>query len=91
VNKHTAIQRIVAGAAVSAALALSGLALSATAGASPYGPDMSSGGNCGSGGGMGSGGGYCDGPVDEFGNQYHCESVYVLGIGGQNCFWRHVG
>lgn len=62
------------------------------ANASPYGPDMpSGGGNCGSGGGFGSGGGYCDSAVDEFGNQYHCESVYVLGIGGTNCFWRHVG
>ena len=48
-------------------------------------------GNCGYGGGFGSGGGYCDGPVDQFGNQYHCETVYVLGFGGTNCFWRHVG
>jgi len=46
---------------------------------------------CASGNGGWGGGGYCDGPVDEFGTQYHCETVYVLGFGGTNCFWRHVG
>jgi hypothetical protein len=25
------------------------------------------------------------------GSYMHCETVYVLGFGGTNCFWRHVG
>ena len=41
--------------------------------------------NCGSGGAFGSGGGYCDTYLPN-GDIYHCESVYVLGFGGQNCF-----
>ena len=34
----------------------------------------------------GNGGGYCDNPAGADGTWIHCESVYVLGFGGQNCF-----
>jgi hypothetical protein len=89
------MKRILTGAIVSGGLALSALAMPSIASADIYGPGGLSGYGCGGGGGsggaFGSGGGYCDSPVDEFGNQFHCESVYVMGIGGQNCFWRHVG
>lgn len=40
----------------------------------------------GQGGGFG-GGGYCDGPMQANGTFYHCETVYVLGFGGTNCFF----
>lgn len=40
----------------------------------------------GSGGGFG-GGGFCDGPPRADGSWYHCETVYVLGFGGSNCFF----
>lgn len=44
-------------------------------------------GQCGAAIVGGSGGGFCDGPPAPDGTWYHCESVYVLGFGGQNCFW----
>lgn len=44
-------------------------------------------GQCGSGIAFGSGGGFCDGPPRADGSWYHCESVYVLGFGGTNCFY----
>ena len=83
-------RKFVTTAVVSAGLALGALAMPSVASAGIYGPDGCSGGGA-SGGAFGSGGGYCDSQVDEFGNQFHCETVYVMGIGGTNCFWRHVG
>ena len=35
---------------------------------------------------FGSGGGWCDGPIQPDGRWLHCESVYVVGFGGTNCF-----
>lgn len=43
-------------------------------------------GQCGQGFGFGSGGGFCDYPARPDGTWYHCETVYVLGFGGTNCF-----
>ena len=43
-------------------------------------------GQCGQGYAFGSGGGFCDGPPAPDGTWLHCESVYVLGFGGTNCF-----
>jgi hypothetical protein len=34
----------------------------------------------------GNGGGQCDGPFYEDGSFQRCVTVYVLGIGGTNCF-----
>jgi hypothetical protein len=39
----------------------------------------------GYGGGFG-GGGYCDYDYAPDGSYMHCETVYVLGFGGTNCF-----
>ena len=44
-------------------------------------------GQCGYGGAFGSGGGFCDSPPGPDGTWYHCESVYVMGFGGTNCFY----
>jgi hypothetical protein len=44
-------------------------------------------GQCGQGYALGSGGGFCDGPMLPDGTWFHCESVYVLGFGGTNCFY----
>jgi hypothetical protein len=46
-------------------------------------------GQCGQGYAMGSGGGFCDGAPRADGHWYHCETVFVLGFGGTNCFWVH--
>lgn len=46
----------------------------------------SSPGQCGHGYAVGSGGGFCDGPAAADGTWMHCETVYVLGFGGTNCF-----
>jgi hypothetical protein len=35
---------------------------------------------------LGNGGGQCDGPFYEDGSFQRCVTVYVLGIGGTNCF-----
>lgn len=43
-------------------------------------------GQCGQGYAAGSGGGFCDGPAAADGTWLHCETVYVLGFGGTNCF-----
>lgn len=43
-------------------------------------------GQCGQGFAFGSGGGFCDGPPAPDGSWMHCETVYVLGFGGTNCF-----
>lgn len=43
-------------------------------------------GQCGQGFAFGSGGGFCDGPTGPDGTWLHCETVYVLGFGGTNCF-----
>ncbi len=43
-------------------------------------------GQCGHGYAVGSGGGFCDGPAAADGTWMHCETVYVLGFGGTNCF-----
>lgn len=43
-------------------------------------------GQCGQGFAFGSGGGFCDGPQAPDGTWMHCETVYVLGFGGTNCF-----
>lgn len=44
----------------------------------------------GSGGALGNGGGVQESCLPD-GSKYHCESVYVLGFGGQNCFVIPVG
>lgn len=73
------IKNIVSIAVVSSAIVFSGAAIvTPVANAAP--------GQCGQGYAMGSGGGFCDGPPRPDGTWYHCESVYVLGIGGTNCF-----
>lgn len=43
-------------------------------------------GQCGNAVVFGSGGGFCDYPPAPDGTWIHCESVYVLGFGGTNCF-----
>ncbi|AEK08168.1 hypothetical protein SEA_YEET_102 [Mycobacterium phage Yeet] len=43
-------------------------------------------GQCGGAIVFGSGGGFCDGPPAPDGTWMHCESVYVMGFGGTNCF-----
>ena len=49
-------------------------------------PSHATPGQCGQGFGFGSGGGFCDYPPRPDGTWYHCETVYVLGFGGTNCF-----
>lgn len=44
-------------------------------------------GQCGNAVVFGSGGGFCDYPPRADGTWYHCETVYVLGFGGTNCFY----
>lgn len=44
----------------------------------------------GSGGALGNGGGVTESCLPN-GDKYHCESVYVFGFGGQNCFVIPVG
>ena len=41
---------------------------------------------CGSGGSPWGGGGFCDTDYRPDGSYMHCESVYVMGYGGENCF-----
>jgi hypothetical protein len=41
---------------------------------------------CGGGMGYGNGGSQCDGPVNPDGSFERCVSVYVVGIGGWNCY-----
>ena len=43
-------------------------------------------GQCGQGFAFGSGGGWCDSMPAADGTWTHCETVYVLGFGGTNCF-----
>lgn len=43
-------------------------------------------GQCGQGYAFGSGGGFCDSLPAADGTWMHCETVYVLGFGGTNCF-----
>lgn len=43
-------------------------------------------GQCSYGGSWGNGGGFCDYSPNSDGTFMHCESVYVMGWGGQNCF-----
>ena len=43
-------------------------------------------GQCGQGFAFGSGGGFCDAPASPDGTWMHCETVYVMGFGGTNCF-----
>ncbi|MEN4475085.1 CDGP domain-containing protein [Mycolicibacterium cosmeticum] len=64
--------------AVLVALALSG------AGAVASAPPASA--ECGSTVVWGNGGGQCDGPFYPDGSFQRCVTVYVLGIGGSNCF-----
>jgi hypothetical protein len=42
--------------------------------------------DCGSGYVWGNGGGQCDGPFYPDGSFQRCVTVFVLGIGGTNCF-----
>ena len=67
------------------AIAASGLALASA-------PEASACANVvnGSGGALGNGGGVTESCLPD-GSKYHCESVYVLGMGGQNCFVIPVG
>lgn len=46
---------------------------------------------CMSGGGWGGSGGYCDFNYGPDGSYTHCERVYVLGWGGENCYRVHPG
>jgi hypothetical protein len=64
--------------AVLVALALSGVGAIASA------PPASA--ECGSTVVWGNGGGQCDGPFYPDGSFQRCVTVYVLGIGGSNCF-----
>jgi hypothetical protein len=64
--------------AIGAFLAAGGIVTAADADAMP--------GQCGQGYAFGSGGGFCDGPQAPDGTWMHCETVYVLGFGGTNCF-----
>ena len=41
---------------------------------------------CASGGSPWGGGGFCDTDYRPDGSYMHCERVYVLGFGGENCF-----
>jgi hypothetical protein len=68
-------------AAVAAALAMGALAMGALVVAPPAQAD-----GCGSAVVWGNGGGQCDGPYYPDGSFQRCVSVYVLGIGGSNCF-----
>ena len=67
-------------------LALTGLGALAAAGLITAQPAQAMPGQCGSAIVFGSGGGFCDGPPAPDGTWLHCETVYVLGFGGTNCF-----
>lgn len=65
---------LMAGGAVMSAVAL-GMASPASAGP-----------GCSSGGSPWGGGGFCDIDYGADGSYLHCERVYVLGFGGENCY-----
>lgn len=67
------------------ALALTGFG-ALIAAAVTIAPAHSQPGQCAYGNGGFGGGGFCDGPAAADGTWMHCETVYVLGIGGTNCF-----
>ena len=50
-------------------------------------PAQANPGQCQQGFAGGNGGGFCDGPIQRDGTFYHCETVYVMGFGGTNCFY----
>ncbi|OBK09047.1 hypothetical protein [Mycolicibacterium conceptionense] len=73
------VRRFLAAVAAGAVLAGTGIGYAGHANAAP--------GQCGSAIVGGNGGGFCDYPPRPDGTWYHCESVYVLGFGGTNCFY----
>lgn len=72
------LRRLVAATASALVLTGAGVGWAADAAAVP--------GQCGNAIVGGSGGGFCDYPADADGTWMHCETVYVLGFGGTNCF-----
>ena len=66
-------------------LAALGIAGAVAGGVALATPAQATGCASGYGGGFG-GGGYCDFNYGADGSYTHCESVYVLGFGGQNCY-----
>ncbi len=72
------MRRLLAAVDAGAVLAGTGIGFAADAEAVP--------GQCGQGFAFGSGGGFCDGPIGPDGTWLHCETVYVLGFGGTNCY-----
>jgi hypothetical protein len=53
--------------------------------------DVANATGCASGGAFGFGGGYCDFDYASDGSYTHCESTYVFGIGGRNCYRVYPG
>ncbi|MGP4055391.1 CDGP domain-containing protein [Mycobacterium sp. 4D054] len=71
-------RRVVKAAGAAAVLVTSGLVAAAPVSGQPCtGPSGMYGGN---------GGGRCDYPPDPDGSFIRCDTVYVLGIGGTNCY-----
>ena len=73
------VRRTLAAALAGGVIAGTGLAWAGHADAAP--------GQCGNAVVFGSGGGFCDYPPQPDGTWYHCETVFVMGFGGTNCFY----
>ncbi len=82
--RHVTVTRRAAGQFLAAVAILLGLAVASVI---CSGQAWASPGQCMSGSGGFGGGGFCDSAPQSDGSFYHCESVYVFGIGGRNCFW----
>lgn len=71
-------RRVLTTVAVATVLVMSGLVAAAPASAQPcVGPNAVV---------FGNGGGRCDYPPDPDGSFVRCDTVYVFGIGGTNCY-----
>jgi hypothetical protein len=75
------VKKTIATGLGAAALIGGGLALAA--------PSQAQG--CASGYAAGNGGGYCDFDYAPDGSYTHCETVYVMGFGGTNCYRVYPG
>ena len=77
-EKSVKTRKVLAALGIAGAVA-GGLALAAPANAT----------GCAYGNGGWGGGGFCDSDYAPDGSYMHCESVYVMGFGGSNCFRVH--
>jgi hypothetical protein len=71
------MRKIISSVAITTALVAGGVALAGPANADPV---------CGGAVVLGNGGGRCESTPDSDGSFVRCDTVYVLGFGGTNCY-----